>query len=133
MRIKLVSAMVDDQDRALAFYTDVLGFVKKHDILLGGPYRWITVTSPEGPGDVELVLEPNAMPEVRALQLALVEQGTPYLAFEVDDVDAEYERLRGRGVSFTTEPVDQGPIRLAIFADGVGNLVQIYAPTGESP
>jgi catechol 2,3-dioxygenase-like lactoylglutathione lyase family enzyme len=129
LRIRLTSLMVEDQDRALAFYTDVLGFRKKHDIPLG-EYRWITVVSPEGPDDVELVLEPNANPAARAFQEAMLKQGIPVKAFEVDDLEAEHARLRDRGVAFTRPPTRAGPVSLAIFADTCGNLIQIYQHHG---
>jgi len=127
MRIKLNSILVDDQDKALAFYTDVLGFVKKHDMPAGG-FRWITVVAPDGHDDVELVLEPNANPVGKTYQEGLFEQGIPATAFEVDDVHAEHERLRARGVVFTMEPTKAGPVTIAIFADTCGNLIQIYQP-----
>lgn len=125
MRIRLTSIFVEDQGRALAFYTDVLGFVRRQDIPVG-QYRWLTVTSPEGPEDLELSLEPNANPAARTFQEALLQQGIPVTAFEVDDLGAEYRRLRDRGVVFTREPTDSGPVRIAIFADTCGNLVQLY-------
>lgn len=125
MRIRLNSIFVADQTRALAFYTDVLGFVKQQDIPVG-PYRWLTVSSPEGPDELQLSLEPNVNPAARTYQEALFQQGIPITAFEVDDLDAEYRRLRSRGVVFTREPTDSGPVRIAIFADTCGNLVQLY-------
>lgn len=129
MRIKLTSIFVDDQDKALAFYTDVLGFVKANEIPVG-EYRWLTVKSPEG-GDVELSLEPNVNPAAKAFQADLFEQGIPITAFEVDDLDAEHRRLRDRDVEFTMEPTPTGPVSVAIFADTCGNLIQIYQPTAE--
>jgi catechol 2,3-dioxygenase-like lactoylglutathione lyase family enzyme len=132
MRIKLTSILVDDQDKALRFYTDVLGFRKKQDVAVGGPYRWITVTSPEGPDDVELALEPNANPAGRAFQSAMFEQGIPIAAFEVADIRGEFRRLKGQGVVFSVEPTQAGEITLAIFADTCGNLIQIYQPPGQS-
>lgn len=129
MKIKLHSVMVDDQAKALAFYTEVLGFRLLRD-LPAGPYRWITVVAPEGPDDVELVLEPNANPAARAFQEAMFEQGIPLSAFEVDDVEAEFRRLTERGVAFTQEPVQMGPVRLAILSDTCGNLIQLYQPPG---
>jgi catechol 2,3-dioxygenase-like lactoylglutathione lyase family enzyme len=132
MRIKLTSVLVDDQDKALAFYTDVLGFLKKNEIPVG-EFRWLTVVSPEGPADVELSLEPNANPAARTFQEALFKQGIPLTAFEVDDARAEFQRLRKRGVVFTKEPVDAGPVTIAIFADTCGNLIQIYSRRGSSP
>lgn len=125
MRIKLTSIMVDDQDKAVRFYTDVLGFKKKHDIPVG-EYRWITVTSPEGPNDLELALEPNANPAGKAFQTAMFAQGIPIAAFEVDDIAAEFKRLSGHGVAFTKEPTPAGPVILAVFADTCGNLIQIH-------
>ena len=125
MRIRLMSIMVDDQEKALRFYTDVLGFEKKRDIPVG-EYRWITVTSPEGPDDLELALEPNANPAGKAFQTAMFAQGIPVAAFEVDDIAGEFKRLTGHGVVFTTEPTPAGPIKLAVFADTCGNLIQIY-------
>lgn len=128
MRIKLTSIMVDDQSKALTFYTDVLGFRKKHDIPVG-EYKWLTVVSPEGPDDLELVLEPNANPAGKAFQDAMFAQGIPIAAFEVDDIGAEYARLKGQGVAFTREPTPMGPVTIAVFADSCGNLIQIYQPS----
>lgn len=125
MRIRLTSVMVDDQEKALRFYTDVLGFKKKHDIPVG-EYRWITVTSPEGPPDVELALEPNANPAAKPFQASLFKQGIPLAAFEVDDIAAEYARLIALGVAFTKPPTAAGPVEIAVFADTCGNLIQIY-------
>lgn len=127
MKIKLTSVMVDDQDKALRFYTDVLGFAKHRDFPVG-QFRWITVVSPEGHPDVELALEPNANPAGRAFQSAMFEQGIPIAAFEVADVRQEFQRLKARGVVFTCEPTPAGEITLAIFADTCGNLIQIYQP-----
>ena len=127
MRIKLVSIMVDDQEKALRFYTDVLGFKKKHDVPVG-EYRWITVTSPEGPPDVELVLEPNAHPASKVYQKALFESGIPLTAFEVSDLRAEFTRLKAAGVAFRQEPMPAGPVMIAIFSDTCGNLIQLYQP-----
>ena len=127
MRIKLTSLMVDDQDKALRFYTDVLGFKKKHDIPVG-EFRWITVTSPEGPNDLELALEPNANPAGKAFQSSMFEQGIPLAAFEGADIAGEFRRLSAHGVAFTKEPTSAGPITLAVFADTCGNLIQIYQP-----
>jgi catechol 2,3-dioxygenase-like lactoylglutathione lyase family enzyme len=127
MKISLNSVMVDDQDKALAFYTDVLGFRKQHDIPVG-EYRWITVVSPEAPDGAALALEPNANPAGQAFQDALFAQGIPATAFEVADLDAEYRRLKGRGVMFTREPIQAGPAKIAVFADTCGNLIQIYQP-----
>jgi len=126
VRITLVSIHVEDQERALTFYRDVLGFVPKVDIPMGA-YRWLTVVSPERPDGTQLVLEPNAHPAARAYQDALLRDGIPITSFEVDDVDAEHGRLRGRGVVFTRPPTDAGPVRVAVFADTCGNLIQIHA------
>lgn len=125
MRIRLMSVMVDDQQKALEFYTGVLGFLPKHDIPVG-EYRWLTVTSPEGPPEVELALEPNANPAGKAFQDAMFGQGIPVTAFEVDDIRAEFERLTAKGVAFTREPMNAGPVTIAIFADTCGNLIQLY-------
>lgn len=126
MRIKLNSIFVDDQEKALRFYTEVLGFVKSQEIPVG-EYRWLTVRSPEG-GDTELSLEPNANPAAKAYQEAIFGQGVPCTAFEVDDVSREFERLKAQGVVFTMAPTAMGPVKLAVFADTCGNLVQIYQP-----
>ena len=125
MRIKLTSIMVDDQEKGLRFYTEVLGFKKKHDIPVG-EYRWITVTSPEGPGDVELALEPNANPAGKAFQEAMFAQGIPIAAFEVDNIAGEFARLTAAGVAFNRPPAQAGPVTLAVFADTCGNLIQLY-------
>jgi glyoxylase I family protein len=127
MKIKLISIMVDDQDKALRFYTEVLGFVKKTEIPVG-EFRWLTVVSPDGHDDVELVLEPNANPAGKVYQEALFAQGIPATAFEVDDIAAEFKRLNARGVVFTKEPVAAGPVTIAVFADTCGNLIQVYQP-----
>ncbi|WP_030608291.1 VOC family protein [Streptomyces sclerotialus] len=125
MRIHLTSVFVDDQEKALRFYTDVLGFVKKHDVPLGEGFRWLTVVSPEVPDGTELVLEPSEHPAVRPYKTALVEDGIPATAFAVDDVQAEFERLRGLGVRFTQEPLEMGPVTTAVLDDTCGNLIQI--------
>ncbi|HMJ16367.1 MAG TPA: VOC family protein [Polyangiaceae bacterium] len=127
MRIKLNNIMVDDQKKALRFYTDVLGFVPKQDIPVG-EFRWITVVSGQGREDLELVLEPNANPAGKTFQEALFAQGIPATAFEVDDVDAEYERLKEKGVEFTLPPTAAGPVRITVFSDTCGNLIQLYQP-----
>lgn len=116
--------LVDDQAKALAFYTDILGFVKKADVSLG-EYRWLTVVSPEAPDGVELVLEPNANPAAKTFQKALYEQGIPLTAFWVHDAHQEYERLKGLGVRFKTEPTPAGPSIIAILDDTCGNYIQI--------
>jgi predicted enzyme related to lactoylglutathione lyase len=127
MRIKLISIFVDDQEKGLRFYTDVLGFKKKHDIPMGGP-RWITVVSPEGPDDLELVLEPNGHPAASAYQSALTKDGIPVTAFESVDIHSEVQRLKERGVVFTMQPTVAGTVTMAIFSDTCGNLIQIYQP-----
>lgn len=128
MRINLTSIFVDDQDRALAFYTGVLGFIKSREFP-AGEYRWLTVRSPEG-GDTELSLEPNANPAARTYQQALMSQSIPATAFQCDDLEAEVKRLRQHGVRFTMDPTAMGPVQVAIFADTCGNLIQIYQPLG---
>jgi len=125
MRIKLTSIMVDDQDRALKFYTEVLGFEKKHAIPVG-EYKWLTVISPEGPDDLELSLEPNANPAGKKFQEAMFAQSIPLAAFEVNDIWEEYARLKSHGVVFTAEPVQMGPVTIAVFSDTCGNLIQLY-------
>jgi len=125
MRIKLNSIFVDDQDKALRFYTEVLGFRKKQDFPAGGA-RWITVVSPEGPDDLELVLEPNGHPAASAYQTALRNDGIPVTAFESTDIDAEVRRLKEKGVVFTIEPTPAGAVTIAIFSDTCGNLIQVY-------
>ena len=127
MRIKLTSIMVNDQDKGLKFYTEVLGFRKKHDIPVGA-YRWITVVSAEGPDDLELALEPNANPAGKAFQEAMFAQHIPLAAFEVADIEGEYKRLGGLGVVFTGEPGQAGPVKIAVFSDTCGNLIQLYQP-----
>lgn len=128
MRIKLTSLMVDDQERALRFYTEVLGFKKKHEIPVG-EYKWLTVVSPEGPDDVELSLEPNANPAGKTFQEAMLKQGIPLAAFEVSNIQNEYMRLVQQGVAFTREPTRMGPVTIAILSDTCGNLIQLYQPT----
>ena len=126
MRISLVSVSVGDQDNALAFYTQKLGLFKKHDIPMGDA-RWLTVVSPEDPDGPEVVLEPNAeYPAMKALKEALVADGIPFTAFEVDDVDAEFRKLKELGVEFTGEPVEMAGAKFAVFDDTCGNLIQIY-------
>lgn len=127
MRIKLTSIMVEDQDKALRFYTDMLGFRKKHEIPVG-EFKWLTVVSPEGPDDIELSLEPNANPAAKAFQQAMFTQGIPLAAFEVSDIQGEYARLVKRGVVFTREPTRAGPVTIAILSDTCGNLIQLYQP-----
>ncbi|CAL9667927.1 MULTISPECIES: VOC family protein [unclassified Streptomyces] len=124
MKIHLTSVFVDDQEKALRFYTDVLGFVKKHDVPLGAD-RWLTVVSPEDPEGTELLLEPSGHPAVQPYKTALVQDGIPAASFSVDDVRAEFERLRELGVYFTQEPVEMGSLTTAILDDTCGNLIQI--------
>src|SRR3954447_11805761 len=127
VKIGLASIMVDDQDKALDFYTRVLGFVKKTEIPLG-EHRWLTVVSPEEPEGTELVLEPDSHPAVKPFKSALVSDGIPFTSFAVNDITAEFERLRARGVRFTQEPVALGPVTTAVFDDTCGNLIQIAQP-----
>jgi catechol 2,3-dioxygenase-like lactoylglutathione lyase family enzyme len=127
MKIKLTSVSIEDYDKALKFYTEVLGFVKKRDIPLGDGARWITVVSPEDPDGTELLLEPNAdYPAMKALREALLKDGIPFTAFQVDDVQQEYDRMRNLGVEFTMEPTNMGMTSAAVFNDTCGNLIQIY-------
>lgn len=124
MRIQLSSVYVDDQDKALRFYTQVLGFVKKTEIPLG-EMRWLTVVSPDDRAGTELVLEPDGHPAVKPYKDALLSDGIPVTSFAVDDIRAEFERLRALGVTFTQEPVEMGPVTTAVFDDTCGNLIQI--------
>jgi catechol 2,3-dioxygenase-like lactoylglutathione lyase family enzyme len=127
MQIKLTSVSIDDYDRALKFYTEILGFVEKRDIPLGEGARWITVVSAEDPDGTELLLEPNAdYPAMKALKEALVKDGIPFTAFQVDDIQQEYERMKKLGVEFTMEPTNMGMTSAAVFNDNCGNLIQIY-------
>ena len=126
MRINLTSVLVDDQDKALRFYTEVLGFVKKTEVPLG-EHRWLTVVSPEAPDGVELVLEPDEHPAVRPFKEALVRDGIPWTSFAVADVHAEYDRLSAAGVTFTQPPASMGPVTTAVLDDTCGNLIQIAA------
>jgi glyoxylase I family protein len=130
LKIKLTSIMVENQDKALKFYTEVLGFAPNKDIDVGNGFRWITVSAADGHPDVELVLEPNANPAGKSFQSALFEQNIPATAFEVDDLQAEYQRLKALGVVFTMAPTKMGPLNIAVFADTCGNLIQIYQPPG---
>ncbi len=124
MRIVLASVFVDDQDKALKFYTEVLGFVKKAEIPLGD-HRWLTVASPIDPDGTELLLEPDSHPAVGPFKEALAADGIPFTSFAVDDVNAETNRLRALGVRFTQEPLQMGPVTTAVFDDTCGNLIQI--------
>jgi catechol 2,3-dioxygenase-like lactoylglutathione lyase family enzyme len=124
MRIYITSVLVDDQDKALRFYTDVLGFVKKTDVPVGEA-RWLTVVSPNDPQGPELLLEPDNHPAAGPYKAALVADGIPVTSFAVDDVHAEFQRLRGLGVRFTQEPLEMGTVTTAVFDDTCGNLIQI--------
>jgi catechol 2,3-dioxygenase-like lactoylglutathione lyase family enzyme len=126
MRINLASVLVDDQQKALRFYTEVLGFVKKTDVPLGG-HSWLTVVSPDDPDGVELVLEPDEHPAVKPFKTALVADGIPFTSFSVDDVQKEYDRLVALGVTFTQQPTAMGPVTTAVLDDTCGNLIQIAA------
>jgi predicted enzyme related to lactoylglutathione lyase len=125
MKIKLVSVMVENQDRALRFYTEVLGFVKKQDLPMGVA-RWLTVVSPEEPADIELLLEPTGFPPSQAYQKALFEAGIPLASFAVEDIEKEHERMRKLGVTFSMEPTKAGPVTVAVFDDTCGNRIQLY-------
>jgi catechol 2,3-dioxygenase-like lactoylglutathione lyase family enzyme len=127
MQIKFVSVMVKDQERALQFYTDVLGFTKMADLPVG-EYRWLTVTSPDGVDGVELVLEPMGFPPAQEYQKALFDAGIPATAFTTSDIAGEFERLKSAGVAFRGEPVAMGPITGVIFEDTCGNLIQLVQP-----
>ena len=129
MRIALTSVYVDDQAKALGFYTDVLGFRKHHDIPLGDA-SWLTVVSATAPDGPELLLEPAGHPAVKPYRDALVADGIPLAQFAVDDVGAEYDRLRTAGVEFTQPPTDLGAVIVAVFDDTCGNLIQIISPQG---
>ena len=128
MQIKLVSMLVDDQDKALAFYTNKLGFQKKNDIPMG-EFRWLTVASPEGADGVELVLEPTAFPPAKVYQKALFDAGIPATAFITSDIDGEYGRLKEAGVALRGEPQAMGPVRGVVFEDGCGNLISLVQPS----
>ena len=124
MKITVTSVLVDDQAKALDFYTNVLGFVKKTDVPLGDD-RWLTVVSPEDPSGPELLLEPDSHPAAKPYKAALVEDGLPLTSFAVTDIKAEHERLVGLGVTFTQPPTEMGPVTTAVFDDTCGNLIQI--------
>ena len=129
MKIVLTSVPVQDQEKALKFYTEKLGFIKKHDVPVGQD-RWLTVVSPEDRDGIELLLEPNGeYPAMKALKAALVDDGIPYTAFQVTDIYTEYERLKKLGVKFTIEPTNMGTTIAAIFDDTCGNLIQIHQVT----
>ncbi|MEH7384415.1 VOC family protein [Bacillus sp. JJ1521] len=124
MKIIVTSLFVDDQDKALNFYSEVLGFEKKHDVPMG-EFRWITLVSPEAPEGTELVLEPNNHQAAKEYQKKLFADGIPATMFGVADVNKEYERLKNLGVKFTMEPKNAGPVTIAVFDDTCGNLIQI--------
>jgi catechol 2,3-dioxygenase-like lactoylglutathione lyase family enzyme len=124
MRIYVTSVLVDDQEKALRFYTDTLGFVKKTDIPVG-EHRWLTVVAPDAPDGPELLLEPDAHPAAKPFKAALAADGIPVASFAVDDVHAEFQRLRGLGVQFTQEPLEMGAVTTAVLDDTCGNLIQI--------
>lgn len=128
MQIKIASVMVDDQAKALSFYTEKLGFRKMADIPMGPTYRWLTVVAPEGIEGVELALEPMAFEPARVFQKALYEANIPATAFLTKDVEAEAKALRERGVTVRGEPVDMGPIKAVMFEDGCGNLIHLVQP-----
>lgn len=125
MKIIVTSVLVDDQNKALQFYTECLGFRKKRDIPLGGEHRWLTLVSPDSPNGVELLLEPDAHPAARPFKQALVADGIPCTMFGVADIQSEYERLIDAGVKFTQPPVLMGPVTTAVLDDTCGNLIQI--------
>jgi catechol 2,3-dioxygenase-like lactoylglutathione lyase family enzyme len=124
VRINIAAVFVDDRDKALSFYTKVLGFEKKTEIPLGEA-RWLTGVSPEEPEGTELLLESDGHPAARPFKTALVEDGIPYTSFAVEDVDAEFERLQEAGVRFTQEPVEMSGVTMAVLDDTCGNLIQI--------
>ena len=128
MKIRLTSVFVDDQDKALKFYTDILGFVKKRDFPLG-EFKWLTVVSPEEPNGTELLLEPDDNPAAKAFKSAIFEQGIPMASFVVDDLSKEYNRLRERGVEFSMEPTNMGMTSIAVLDDTCGNWIQLYQVT----
>ena len=125
MKIKLSSVFVEDQDKALQFYTEILGFVKKEEMPLGGA-KWLTVVSPDEPDGTELVLEPNGNPAAKTCQQAIFKQGVPATAFAVEDIQGEYKRLKNLGVVFQGEPTTMGEVTATVFDDTCGNLIQIY-------
>jgi catechol 2,3-dioxygenase-like lactoylglutathione lyase family enzyme len=125
VRIKLTSVFVSDQEKALQFYTKVLGFVKKTDIPIKGKDRWLTVVSSEGPDDVELLLEPMGFDPAKTYQKALFDAGIPLTSFGVDDIEKEHARLERLGARFKTKPTKMGPVTVAVLDDTCGNLIQI--------
>jgi catechol 2,3-dioxygenase-like lactoylglutathione lyase family enzyme len=136
VRINVASVLVNDQEKALRFYTEILGFVKKHDVPVGEA-RWLTVVSPDDPDGTELLLEPDGHPAAKPFKQALVDDGIPYTSFAVDDVKAEYDRLRAMGVRFTQEPLEMQSVTTAVLDDTCGNLIQIarekkFAASGDT-
>ena len=125
MKIYVTSVLVDDQAKALEFYRDKLGFQVKHDIDMGGGARWLTLVSPENPEGTELLLEPSGHPAAKPFREALVADGIPYTSFMVDDMEAEVQKLKEKGVQFTVEPMDAGTVLMAVLDDTCGNLIQI--------
>jgi catechol 2,3-dioxygenase-like lactoylglutathione lyase family enzyme len=124
MKIYITSVFVDDQEKALKFYTEILGFVKKIDLPVG-EYRWLTVVSPKDTEGTELLLEPSENPATKAFKEAIHEQGIPLTSFAVEDIHGEYERLKGLGVDFTMAPIEMGEVTVAVFDDTCGNLIQL--------
>jgi catechol 2,3-dioxygenase-like lactoylglutathione lyase family enzyme len=124
MKIVITSVLVDDQEKALQFYTSKLGFIKKTEIPLG-EHKWLTVVSPDDPTGTELLLEPDSHPAAGPFKRALVQDGIPFTSFAVNDVHAEYDRLRAAGVNFTQPPVEMGPVTTAVLEDTCGNLIQL--------
>ena len=124
MRITHAGVFVGDQDKALKFYTETLGFVKKHDVPVGD-FKWLTVVSPDDPEGAELLLEPNDNPVAQTYQKGIYDQGIPAALFSVTDIHAEYENLKSRGVQFFMEPTEAGPVTIAILDDTCGNLIQM--------
>ena len=131
IRIALASVLVDDQEKALRFYTEQLGFEKKTDLPLGA-HRWLTVVSPADRDGTELVLEPDVHPAARPFKDALVADGIPFTSFGVDDVHAEFQRLRDRGVRFTQSPTEMGEVVTAVLDDTCGNLIQLHGPSSNT-
>jgi len=125
MKIKLNSVFVDNQDKALKFYTEVLGFVKKNDIPMG-KFRWLTVVSPDEPNGTELVLEPDENPAAKSFKKSIFEHGIPITAFQVDDIEREYTRMKKLGIMFKKPTTNMGPVTMAMFDDTCGNYIQIY-------
>ena len=132
MRLYVMSVFVDDQAKALAFYTEKLGFNKKTDLPVGDD-RWLTVMSPDQPGGVELLLEPSAHSAVPPFKQAMKKDGIPVASFEVDDLDAEYNRLQSLNVQFTQEPITAGNVKIAVLDDTCGNLIQLMQPVAKPP